>query len=79
MNSEIHSKVVIEQVWRRNWRPRLSELRDVLGVTALGYVEVLGNNGRTLRSVWKELCYGKTETLGDAEKAVRGWRYNLVR
>jgi len=29
--------------------------------------------------VWKELCYGKAETLEDAEIAVRGWRYNLVR
>jgi hypothetical protein len=32
VNSEIHSKVVIERVWRCNWRPTVSELRDALGV-----------------------------------------------
>jgi len=25
------------------------------------------------------VCYGKMETLGDAEEAARRWRYNLVR
>jgi len=30
MNSEIHSKAVMERVWRCNWRPRSSELRAVL-------------------------------------------------
>jgi len=25
----------------------------------------------------KELCYGKAETLGDAEAVARGWQYNL--
>jgi len=29
--------------------------------------------------VSKELCYGRTETLEDAEEAARGWRYNIVR
>ena len=38
-----------------------------------------GNNRRKIRVVWKELCYGKTETLEDAEEAVRWWRDNLVR
>jgi len=28
--------------------------------------------------VWKELCYGKAEMLGDVEEAARVWRYNLV-
>ena len=28
MNSEMHFEAVIEPVWRCNWRPRLSELRD---------------------------------------------------
>jgi len=28
--------------------------------------------------VSKEWCYGKAETLEDAEEAARGWRYNLV-
>jgi len=40
---------------------------------------VPGNNRRTIRVVWKELCYGKAETLEDAEEAARWWRYNLVR
>jgi len=31
VNSEIHSEAVIKLVWRRNWRPRLGELRDALG------------------------------------------------
>jgi len=38
-----------------------------------------GNNRRKIRVVRKELCYGKTETLEDAEEAARWWRYNLVR
>jgi len=29
--------------------------------------------------VLEELCYGRAETLEDAEEAVRGWRHNLVR
>jgi hypothetical protein len=29
--------------------------------------------------VWKELYYGKTETLVDAEKAARWWWYNVER
>jgi hypothetical protein len=28
--------------------------------------------------VWKELCYGKAETLADAEEAVRGWRDTVL-
>jgi len=31
VNSEMHLEAVIERVWRCNWRPRLSELRDALG------------------------------------------------
>jgi len=31
VNSEMHFEAVIEGVWRCNWRPRLSELRDALG------------------------------------------------
>jgi len=31
VNSEMHCEAVIEQVWRCNWRPRLSDLRDALG------------------------------------------------
>ena len=30
MNSEMHFEAVIERVWRCNWGPRLSELRDTL-------------------------------------------------
>ena len=28
--------------------------------------------------VWKKLCNGKAETLGDVEDAGRWWQYNLV-
>ena len=31
MNSGMHLEAVIEPVWRCNWRPRLSDLRDALG------------------------------------------------
>jgi len=48
-------------------------------VTAQIGTAILGNNRRKIRVVWKELCYGKAETLEDAEEAARGWRYNLVR
>jgi hypothetical protein len=37
-------------------------------------MELLGNNNRDSEMVWKELCYGKAETLGDAEEAVRWWQ-----
>ena len=47
-------------------------------VMALEYTKVLGNNGRKILVVLKELCYGKAETLGDAEGAARWWQYNLV-
>jgi len=42
-------------------------------------MEILRNNRRKIRKVWKELYYGKAETLEDAEEAARWWRYNLVR
>jgi hypothetical protein len=31
VNSEIHIAAVIERVWRCDWRPGVSELRDTLG------------------------------------------------
>ena len=31
MGLEMHSEAVIEQIWRCNWRPRFSELRDAQG------------------------------------------------
>jgi hypothetical protein len=31
VNSEVHCDAVIESVWRCNWRPKLSKLRDALG------------------------------------------------
>jgi len=37
-----------------------------------------GKYRRKIWKVWKELCYGKAETLEDAEEAARWWRYNLV-
>jgi len=30
VNRELHLEAKIERVWRRTWRPRSSELRDVL-------------------------------------------------
>ena len=48
-------------------------------VTAQEGTEVLGKYRRKIRKAWKELCYGKAETLEDAEEAVRWWWYNLVR
>ena len=50
-----------------------------VSVTAQEGTEILGNNRRKIRKVWKELYYGKTETLEDAEEAARWWRYNIVR
>ena len=54
-------------------------MENWLVVTAQAGTVVPGNNRRKLRVVWKELCYGKAETLEDAEEAARWWRYNLVR
>jgi len=48
-------------------------------VTAQEGTKILRHNGRKIREVWKESCYGKAETLVDAEEAARRWRYNLVR
>jgi hypothetical protein len=53
-------------------------MRDHI-VTALESTKLLGNNGKRLLVVSKELCYRRAETLGDAEEAARWWRYNLVR
>jgi hypothetical protein len=30
VNSEMHLEAMIDRVWRCNWKPRLSELRDTL-------------------------------------------------
>ena len=49
------------------------------GVTAQEGTETLRNGNRKIQKEWKELCYGKAETLEDAEEAARWWRYNLVR
>jgi len=48
-------------------------------VTAQERMGILGNNSRKIQKARKELCYGKAETLEDAEEAARWWRYNLVR
>jgi hypothetical protein len=47
-------------------------------VTALENMAILRNNGRKLVVVWEELCYGKAETLGDAEDAARWWQCTVV-
>ena len=48
-------------------------------VTAQIGTRILRDNGRRFLVVSEELCYGRAETLEDAEEAVRRWRYNLVR
>jgi len=50
-----------------------------INVTAQAGTVIPGNNRRKIQVVRKELCYGKAETLEDAEEAARWWRYNLVR
>ena len=40
MNSAIHFESVIGQVWRCNWRPGLSKLRDALGGRDRGSLEM---------------------------------------
>ena len=47
--------------------------------TSVTAQEILGKNRRKIHKAWKELCYGKTETLEDVKEAARWWRYNLVR
>ena len=44
-----------------------------LHVTALRRYKVLGNKGGYAEKVWKEWCYGRTETLEDAEEVVQWW------
>jgi len=51
----------------------------IIPVTAQAGTVIPGNNRRKIQVVRKELCYGKAETLEDAEEAARWWRYNLVR
>jgi hypothetical protein len=48
-------------------------------VTAQIGTRIFRDNGGRFLVVSKELCYGKAETLEDAEEAARGWRYNLER
>ena len=48
--------------------------RSVQVVTAREGTTILRMNIRIkIRKVWKELCYGKAETLEDAEEAARWW------
>ena len=49
-----------------------------VSVTALGSGKILGYNGGRFLVVSKELCYGKAETLEDAEGAARWCWYNLA-
>jgi hypothetical protein len=46
-------------------------------VTAQAGTEIVGYNGGRFLVVWKEWCYGKAETLVDAEEAAIGWRDNV--
>jgi len=47
-------------------------------VMALEYADVLKSKKNNAERVSKEWCYGKAETLGDVEEAMRWWLYNLV-
>jgi len=49
----------------------LSRFKDVHG-----YLEGIRGKSGMAR---KELCYGKAETLEDAEEVRRWWQYNLLR
>jgi hypothetical protein len=49
-----------------------------LTVTAQAGTKILGHNGGRFLVVSKELCYGKAETLEDAEEVARLWWYNSV-
>jgi hypothetical protein len=62
-------------------KPATHSLRQwrLQNVTVQKGTKILRDNGRRFLVVSKELCYGKAETLEDAEEAVRGWRYNLER
>jgi len=41
-------------------------------------IEVLRNSDGNSGMVWKELCYGRAERLGDADDEARWWWNNLV-
>jgi hypothetical protein len=53
-------------------------IRSLPDITAMGDTEIFWNNGSCAKTVWKELYYGKADTLEDVEEAVRGWRDNPV-
>ena len=60
-----------------HWKKLSEDLEPKGGI--LSRRRILRDNGRRFLVVSKELCYGKAETLEDAEEAARGWRYNLIR
>jgi hypothetical protein len=51
---------------------------SLLIVMAQEDMKVLGVEGGDMGRVWKELCYRKTEMLGDLEEAARWWWNILV-
>jgi hypothetical protein len=59
--------------------PQTTRLLKIKRVTEIGHIEVLGENGRDTARVWKELCYGKADTLADAEEAEKWGQYNVLR
>jgi hypothetical protein len=68
------------ELWKRKGEMGDEDENDMENsVTAQIGTRILRDNGGRFRVVLKELCYGKAETLEDAEEAARGWRYNLVR
>ena len=75
-------KQALEQAFncqRPLMRTRNNSVCSTSIVTAQIDTRIFRDNGERFLVVSKELCYGKAETLEDAEEAVRGWRYNLER
>ena len=60
-----------------HWKMLSEDLEPKGGI--LSRRRILRGNGEGSWWCRKELCYGKAETLEDAEEAARGWRHNLVR
>jgi hypothetical protein len=49
---------------------------NLKAITVWNCIEILRNNDGDLGMVWKELYYGKVETLGDVGSTAGRWRYN---
>jgi len=70
VNSEIHSESMIEQVWRCNWRSRLSQLRDALGCHNRASLDM--NSEAVIERVWKGNWRPRSSDLEDTLRG-RNW------